>query len=460
MKTVKLSEIKGADYNPRKLTDEAFEKLKQSLTDLGVCVPVLVNSANNTIIAGHQRTKSMRALGIEETPAIFIKNLNIGDEIKFNQVHNSIESKDLEPTVLTKETDKIGFTEFEVKDFELGTFKIARVNEICRLLVKYGNCFSAVIAGNEVVFSHNYVKACALLNMRVKAYVLPAEYLELAKYYFSQDYGEYSYDNIERHTYVQGLAQMNRNTVKTDKKQNASQTYERLVLPFLNKFGTELSILDFGAGKQAYINMLKHKYDKAVGVEFYNNNGKGINTKLGHQLIDDLIAYLKTGNLFDIVVIDSVLNSVDSLKAEQSVVDIANTFLKMGGSFFVSGRNTKAIKYANENVKKKQTLKRNKDYLDEDGFRADFREGKWYFRKFHTKRQVINLLSDSGFEIVKSQDLDTNNDAWRVHAIKRQEISLERKIEAIDFEFNLPLPHGKNYNRHEDVKRAMGLDKK
>ena len=40
---------------------------------------------------------------------------------------------------------------------------------------------------------------------------------------------------------------------------------------------------------------------------------------------------------------------------------------------------------------------------------------------------------------------------------KVRELSKEEYAAAIDFEFNLPLPNGKTYNRHEDMKKALGL---
>lgn len=58
MELIDLRTIKPADYNPRILKENAAEKLKESIKKLGCVKPIIVNSTNNTIIAGHQRTKS------------------------------------------------------------------------------------------------------------------------------------------------------------------------------------------------------------------------------------------------------------------------------------------------------------------------------------------------------------------------------------------------------------------
>lgn len=47
--------------------------------------------------------------------------------------------------------------------------------------------------------------------------------------------------------------------------------------------------------------------------------------------------------------------------------------------------------------------------------------------------------------------------SFQVEAVKVKELSRQQYIDAIDFEFNLPLPGGRSYGRNEDVKHALGL---
>ena len=70
-----ITNIKPAKYNPRYLSPEAFEMLKESLSTLGVLKPIIVRD-DNTIIAGHQRTKAMLAIGITECPAYVIDDIS------------------------------------------------------------------------------------------------------------------------------------------------------------------------------------------------------------------------------------------------------------------------------------------------------------------------------------------------------------------------------------------------
>jgi len=52
---VKRCEIHGADYNPRKISEDAKKKLKKSLKEHGLVIPITVNKRTMNIVAGHQR---------------------------------------------------------------------------------------------------------------------------------------------------------------------------------------------------------------------------------------------------------------------------------------------------------------------------------------------------------------------------------------------------------------------
>lgn len=72
---VDIDTIVPAKYNPRKISDEQFEQLQESIRTLGFILPVIINKKNNTIIGGHQRTKAARAVGIKQVPAIYMTAL-------------------------------------------------------------------------------------------------------------------------------------------------------------------------------------------------------------------------------------------------------------------------------------------------------------------------------------------------------------------------------------------------
>lgn len=55
LKKININEITPSDYNPRKISDKDFEKLKKSLKEFGLVDPIIINLKTNNIIGGHQR---------------------------------------------------------------------------------------------------------------------------------------------------------------------------------------------------------------------------------------------------------------------------------------------------------------------------------------------------------------------------------------------------------------------
>lgn len=85
--TIELSKLNPADYNPRIMTAEEFEGLKESLKTFGQQENLIVNK-DMTIISGHQRYEAMRALGWVEAVCNLV-DLDKHQEKKLNVLMNS-----------------------------------------------------------------------------------------------------------------------------------------------------------------------------------------------------------------------------------------------------------------------------------------------------------------------------------------------------------------------------------
>ena len=62
----KIKDLIRAEYNPRELTKDQYNHLKDSLLRFGVVDPVIVNKhpdRDNIIIGGHQRSKVWEDMG-------------------------------------------------------------------------------------------------------------------------------------------------------------------------------------------------------------------------------------------------------------------------------------------------------------------------------------------------------------------------------------------------------------
>lgn len=74
-KVMRLSEIKPAEYNPRvKLSEKDFEykALRESITQFGLVVPLIVNERTGNLVGGHQRLSVLLEQGVEETEVVVI----------------------------------------------------------------------------------------------------------------------------------------------------------------------------------------------------------------------------------------------------------------------------------------------------------------------------------------------------------------------------------------------------
>lgn len=87
LETLKLTDLRPADYNPRIITEEEFNGLKESLTTFGQQENLIVNK-DMTLISGHQRYEAMKALGWVEAVCNLV-DLDKHQEKKLNVLMNS-----------------------------------------------------------------------------------------------------------------------------------------------------------------------------------------------------------------------------------------------------------------------------------------------------------------------------------------------------------------------------------
>jgi len=121
---VKISELKQAEYNPRRLTTKQYSDLKASLDKFGLVDPIIINS-DNTVIGGHQRLKIVRELGASEVPTVRV-NLSKEDERELNiRLNKNTAEWDMD---LLCNFDIDNLLEWGFKHIELG-FNIDKIEE-------------------------------------------------------------------------------------------------------------------------------------------------------------------------------------------------------------------------------------------------------------------------------------------------------------------------------------------
>ena len=95
-KTVKISDLKEYEHNPRKITDKLLEKLATHIKEDGYHQRIIVDN-DHTIIGGHQRKKALYMAGYDDDTEIEVlmpnrklsaeevDRLNIRDNLSFGQ---------------------------------------------------------------------------------------------------------------------------------------------------------------------------------------------------------------------------------------------------------------------------------------------------------------------------------------------------------------------------------------
>jgi ParB-like chromosome segregation protein Spo0J len=123
IKNKKIKEIKEAEYNPRKISDDELSKLKKSIKSFGIVRPLIVNIRTGNLVSGHQTLAASRILGLKEVPTIEIdvdekqeKVLNIGlnkisGEWDYDKLNGLLEE--------IKELDVFDCTGFDKTDVDL-----------------------------------------------------------------------------------------------------------------------------------------------------------------------------------------------------------------------------------------------------------------------------------------------------------------------------------------------------
>ena len=430
--------LRGASYNPRVIDDSAIKTLCESIERLGLVKPLIARG--DVLVAGHQRSTALRKMGQTTAPVFKLAaDANMYDEIRFNQLHNGtdMDSGDEDARITADLAGKFGYITVNAADIT-GNMKargaIIRA-EICKLILKYGSWGACVATeSGEIIHCAQYALACRLVRKPLTVYVVPDSRKQEYQKYLNKQYGVFSYNHLERDTFVQTFAQMFR--LRGGKRDNKSPTYERLIIPYLKK-NPDVTILDFGCGQGDYVNYLKSKGYNIKGVEFFRRDGAKncFDLPAINSMIDELFYHIGRYGQFDVVICDYVLNSVDSVQAENDVLNCINAFCKLHGKIFFSGRCREHIE---ENMRNRECTNRQRyvEFLDEHGFSGLYRKGSWFFQKFHSKQQVEQICKKYEWRILKQFKTTTS---WNVMVEKDRRKLPEGTEESLYREFDMVL---------------------
>lgn len=438
-----LDKITPADYNPRRIRQDAYEKLKESLLKFGV-VKAVISNLDGTIVAGHQRTRAMKEVGIKEAPCFILeKNVSLQDEIKFNLMHNSVETETCIVRINGAEELPFGFSLVKNKDIVIDKKGNATTSkEICKLLYKYGDYGNAII--DEKGFSiHNsdYAFCCKILGKDLIVYKMQNSIVKEFCEYMNIEYGDYCYEALNIKPYGQTHCQLSR----SDSALRSTLYRDKI----LGKIEKEKRIVDFGSGKCFYIQKLKKEGFKAHWYEpFYKSPGtEKLNVSEVVKMIQDLKQDVEKNGLYDVVILDSVINSVTSNDYEDWVLTTCNALCSKDGTFYMATRNKQFTDDISTSTRNRDQ-RRYVEFLDKDNFSATFRKGVWTLQHFHTKDSLEKLLLKYFREVA----VDDRNRS-QLHAVCKspKKLDIERYEKALNIEFNLEYPNNYYHNQHHEL---------
>lgn len=95
IRTLKATEIKAADYNPRKdlqPEDTEYKKLRRSIEEFGYVEPIIWNERTGNVVGGHQRLKVLLEQGAQEIDCVVL-SLDDKDEKILNVLLNKVKGR-------------------------------------------------------------------------------------------------------------------------------------------------------------------------------------------------------------------------------------------------------------------------------------------------------------------------------------------------------------------------------
>lgn len=442
-----IDNVTGSEYNPRAITDTALESLQYSIRRFGMVKPLIVNASNNVITAGHQRKKAATAIGLKYLPCIKINSPNLQDEILFNLMHNSVETSKTVVRVEEFKLKKYHYCPADKIKIESEPKNVLICSEITKLLSRYGEWGSIVTdeQGN-VILNAEYAYCAKKMGYGVLCYTIENSDLQEFLKCMNIEYGKYNFDNLGIKTYHQFLAQPKR--LSTDGRQaNTSILYEKYLIPRLQKTD---SIIDIGAGRMAYVKLLKskgyeiHAYEPSLMV-------KGANKLDMKGIIANILnaeKQIKTHGLFDYCVLEAVINSVIDDDFEKAVLTACNAVLKDTGYLITCTRNIAYVEKAYDKTKLSAGAGDSLWYLDDKNYTLGVTNGIVFKQKFHTKESYVSLLEMYFDEVTV---LSCNTGYIYCACAKPKQLGQEIYIEYLNKEFNIEYPGGFRHNKHKGL---------
>lgn len=454
-----LTDLAPAAYNPRRLDAAAFERLKKSIADWGIVKPVILNH-DGTLVAGHQRTKALQAIGETHCPAVILQEkVGMADEVRFNLLHNRVEVE--ASTVFVEPGEINGWTLIDSSTVRVGERKAAPFRSAMAGMVTGHGPWGSIVCDDQgrVVLNSEYAVVCHDLQVPILTYTIDSASAAQLNADLTGEYGVYDWSHIAENVAPvsnQHFAQLSRlrertggSTGKKGETIFRSTMWDRHVLPWLTR---EDRTIDFGAGYADYTRKLQADGFPVFDYEPFRciTGAYSIDVKAVVSMIRKVTRSLKTDGLFDVVVLDSVINSITTREYQDAVLTCCNALMKGDGKFVLGTRTLLGATQGERASRSGNKSGATSDlaFLDDDMVEFRFTKGKWGAQRYHTLETLTALL-DRFFEEFEI----SGEKSGQMYATCRKPRPLGEAAykAAADIEFNMPYPNGFFHNKHELV---------
>ena len=126
---VDINELISPEYNPRQITDDEMEKLKNSINEFGYVAPIIVNKHNNHVVGGNQRYEALKSLGYTDVDVVFVDEPDLNREKALNIALNKI-SGEWDEVKLHPLLEEISLSEFDIELTGFEEYEIAELSFI------------------------------------------------------------------------------------------------------------------------------------------------------------------------------------------------------------------------------------------------------------------------------------------------------------------------------------------
>jgi hypothetical protein len=126
LKKIKLAFIKYCPYNPRKIDENNFDKLKQSMKEFGYVSPILINKKTGWVVGGNQRLKVLNEM-YPPGHEVEVIEINIDEEkekalnLALNKISGEWNYEELGDILKNLDEQYFDFTGFDKLDVKVMT---------------------------------------------------------------------------------------------------------------------------------------------------------------------------------------------------------------------------------------------------------------------------------------------------------------------------------------------------